>query len=770
MALDIENTFVVSNPADADYTTGSIKDATVEGANDGTKINAVLQNDYQGFLQKILLDTGITANNVADTVQSSQYLDGLHILFGDTIRGMTNTQDILTTDTTEAGRRVVSGIRTSQFQSSSPRGGAFWIHSGVFSPIDSGTGPLKDGDLIVVYDSIGFKYILATEGKPINPQAVGAIPTSAVDNATEFDLFKGSTAYELIIDEFYHFTAAYDLATLAPMHATPDGELSLLNFTSFDPKTDVVVYDSLKITDRLTSETVTFKPKNIEEDSFKFNVQSANTEYESIETLDMAVAGDFTSNTFIDSSTTLSGATNTLVQDATKIRLFGLPAGVGERPAIVLDEVKVGEYYECTISMFTYTATGVDVLVGIHSGDDHFWGAQIFQKNSTITANVNQVNVEVLSAGSTVGSVAVDMGDNNDQYNIDPDSSLLIGIHIIGASKAAVYVNRRFVGVGEGGGSNPGTSRFFMIAPTKDIEVGGDGAASAFDAVRITGFKSVQTSQTVDNPGVVIFGEDGTFGTDNNYPWPSLLKQAAGKLPSLGEVEILADFSGAGENADSQSASMIANLGSVSPTPDVVVVCVGHNDAINGSLRFGFEIDLTAMVSQVTSVMGPEGRIVFLLPWYTADTLVTANLAEYIAIIQSVVGDNSNATVVDSLAVSNAFKLSATEFSNAEVSGAMASAAALGISKALADFVTGDIEEPDLFNDSFSQGVNLFTRGTAVPSAGFRIVGDYHTNILPLSSGVAPNRTWIRGWLRVLSGTGAVVGTDWIEDVVKETP
>lgn len=769
MALNIDSTFTVNNPPDADYTTGSIADATVEGANDGTKINAILQNDYQGFFQKILLDTGTTANNVPDTVQSSQYLDALEILFGDTIRGMTNTQDILTTDTTEAGRRVVSGIRTSQFQSSSPRGGAFWIHSGVISPGDSGTGPLKEADLIVMYDSIGFKYILATEGKPINPQAVGAVPTAAVNNDTEFDLFKGSTAYELIIDEFYNFTGAYDFATLTPMHATPDGELSLLNFTSFDPKTDVVVYDSLKITDRSNSRTVTFKPKNIEEDSFKFNVQSSNTEYDSIALLDMGVAGDFTSNTMVDATTVLTGATNTIIQDAAKIQLTGLPAA-GSRPVAAVDDVELGEYYECTISVGNYVATGVDVLVGVHTGDNHFWGARIFQKNSTITSNVNQVNIQILSAGGTTGSVAVDMGDNNDQYNIDPNSSLLIGIHLIGASRAAVYVNRRFVGIGEGGGSNPGTLRRFMIAPSLDLETGAVGQCSIFDAVRIIGFKGAQTPQTVDNPGVVIFGEDGTFGVDNNYPWPSLLKQAAGKLPSLGGVEILADFSGAGENADSQRISIQTNLAAVSPTPDVVVVCVGHNDSISGTSRLAFRLDLNLMVDQVTADMGPEGRIVFLLPWYTADTTVTANLAEYLAIVQSVVGENSNATLVDSLAVSNAFKLSATEFSNAEVSGAMASAAALGISKALSDFVTGDVEEPDLFNDSFSQGVNLFTRGTAVPPAGFRIVGDYHTNILPIPAGVAPNRTWIRGYLRVVSGLGAVVGTDWIEDVVKETP
>lgn len=58
--------------------------------------------------------------------------------------------------------------------------------------------------------------------------------------------------------------------------------------------------------------------------------------------------------------------------------------------------------------------------------------------------------------------------------------------------------------------------------------------------------------------------------------------------------------------------------------------------------------------------------------------------------------------------------------------------------------------------------------GTAMPTSGTYVQGDYVKNTAPTVVGSTPNRYTIKGWIRITSGTAHVLWTDWVEDKVKE--
>ncbi len=52
----------------ANYPQGEAQDVTAPGDGTGTPWRALLVNDFWGFLQKLLFDSGITPSGSADTV------------------------------------------------------------------------------------------------------------------------------------------------------------------------------------------------------------------------------------------------------------------------------------------------------------------------------------------------------------------------------------------------------------------------------------------------------------------------------------------------------------------------------------------------------------------------------------------------------------------------------------------------------------------------------------------------------------------------------
>lgn len=85
MATNLNQRFPTkSNPPDANYPSGSIKNETNPGVtDDGTPLDADIGNDVQGFFQSTLDRAGVTANNNPESVSNPQVLDALMKLSGE---------------------------------------------------------------------------------------------------------------------------------------------------------------------------------------------------------------------------------------------------------------------------------------------------------------------------------------------------------------------------------------------------------------------------------------------------------------------------------------------------------------------------------------------------------------------------------------------------------------------------------------------------------------------------------------------------------------
>ena len=78
MAINVKNQYPVgTNPPDADYPEGSAVSSTTTTSKDGFPFAIEYINDMLGFLQSILRESGVSANDVVDTARASQYFRGL---------------------------------------------------------------------------------------------------------------------------------------------------------------------------------------------------------------------------------------------------------------------------------------------------------------------------------------------------------------------------------------------------------------------------------------------------------------------------------------------------------------------------------------------------------------------------------------------------------------------------------------------------------------------------------------------------------------------
>lgn len=81
MALLINDKFAPrSNPGDANYPNGSIKNESAPGAKDGTPLDADWGNDYAGFDGALLAAAGLTPSGNPDTTLNSQRLEALQLV------------------------------------------------------------------------------------------------------------------------------------------------------------------------------------------------------------------------------------------------------------------------------------------------------------------------------------------------------------------------------------------------------------------------------------------------------------------------------------------------------------------------------------------------------------------------------------------------------------------------------------------------------------------------------------------------------------------
>lgn len=173
MALNIAATYPANTtPPNVDYpVSGSGKDATSPGAQDGTPLKKLVFDDVQGLLQGLLLQAGINPSNVPDTAILSQYVQAIGRICG---RSSTTTDDILTGDYTEA-----ESIATSGYATTGDGGHALWYATGVTTPGNAGTTAFSSSK---IYDSKGNEF--EVRGNLRNPRWFGAKGDNSTDDTT----------------------------------------------------------------------------------------------------------------------------------------------------------------------------------------------------------------------------------------------------------------------------------------------------------------------------------------------------------------------------------------------------------------------------------------------------------------------------------------------------------------------------------------------------------------------------------------------------------
>ena len=83
MAIDVRDEYGSSvNEKDEKYPFGSFKNETVAGAGDGSYVDEAHGNDVLGFLQKLLVEAGITPSGKPDNIIASDQEHGQHHQFG----------------------------------------------------------------------------------------------------------------------------------------------------------------------------------------------------------------------------------------------------------------------------------------------------------------------------------------------------------------------------------------------------------------------------------------------------------------------------------------------------------------------------------------------------------------------------------------------------------------------------------------------------------------------------------------------------------------
>lgn len=161
MAIKIYEKFApFANPADSNYPTGSIKNDSIPGAEDGTPLDADWANDYAGFDAALLAEAGITPSGSADTVLVSQRVNAMKTLFK------------VTTDSYQTATANANGIINKVGQKFSTGAGLWKTVTLVTSTAIANTSPQL--------------YAIPLNGVWFDD--FGADPTLATDNHAKYEL------------------------------------------------------------------------------------------------------------------------------------------------------------------------------------------------------------------------------------------------------------------------------------------------------------------------------------------------------------------------------------------------------------------------------------------------------------------------------------------------------------------------------------------------------------------------------------------------------
>src|SRR5690606_28352006 len=106
MAINLDDRYPGrANPKSVSYPQGSFKDRTAPDAKDGTYLQQDWANDQLAFFQSLMKEAGLSANNIVDTVEASQYFDALEAIV-----------EAATPDATESTKGIIEIATTAEAQ------------------------------------------------------------------------------------------------------------------------------------------------------------------------------------------------------------------------------------------------------------------------------------------------------------------------------------------------------------------------------------------------------------------------------------------------------------------------------------------------------------------------------------------------------------------------------------------------------------------------------------------------------------------------------
>lgn len=183
--------------ANANYPSGSFKDVSAPAATDGSEYIASFQNDLQGFLQKIVLEAGITVSGAPDTVLASDYYDALlFILLRQ--QGLTSIRSFATVALMVAATDLsVSDVAiTESYLAGKNKGGALYI------VVTAATGTADGGEFI----NLDTHQAQLVPGAEVLASQYGA--TGAGDDTTTIQALLDSPFINIRIDTLSTITGA----------------------------------------------------------------------------------------------------------------------------------------------------------------------------------------------------------------------------------------------------------------------------------------------------------------------------------------------------------------------------------------------------------------------------------------------------------------------------------------------------------------------------------------------------------------------------------
>jgi lysophospholipase L1-like esterase len=606
--------------------------------------------------------------------------------------------------------------------------------------IIAGTGT-ANGINIVAHDTLSFSLVLRITPEMVDAQ-FGIVPDGVTDQTLKYDLIKTLTELKqlTITDGITFFSGSYDVEGLPRLKATQGASFSISNTIGIKYR-DLKLLNDLDILIRSKSKTTTY-PGNLTDD-YLLHATVDTTKYDTLTAIDFNSGPVATSLNLNDSSLDLTPATSpTITADKVTLdNVFASPDLSG-----VSFDVDIGSYYELSFFTDSQPSSG-NMNLYMHDGANNYVGVRVNTRLDSFSTFDHQIDIVSGSSGGQVKEISVDA--INRLYNFATGVSILVGLDVVSATRVDCYVNHAFFGS-------------FDLPDGKSVEKIFAGAGSSFSSstssidnlVKYTNRSQGSSPQT---KSLAFFGDSLTFGSTNNKPWPTLIRSAAERLPGVGTLKFddADNFAVSGATAATQLTIMQATNLTVY---DIVIVMLGTNEAAQDISPATYKSNLELMLVEINAANAK--MIVGTHPMFGASGGSRSGLIW--STLQKFAAENT-VTVADPLStLSDEFDWMVGDEIHPNVHGSARIASAFG------EAIRQEINTPKQakkvnLDTAYQFGVNSFTSGPSLPTSGARTTGDFHSNTNITFIG---GTHYLKGWLRITTGTGHVLNTDWAEEKV----